>query len=173
MKYHKDIFTIVEPYLYLGGNFLNKNPHLVCQLGFTHVINIADSVCPNSDLLHYIRHYKYIPAEDKEDYYIRHHFEEAFQIIDHARFTNGKVLVHCKKGKSRSATIVIAYLMSRYNLSFHQAFQFVQCRKCNINPNDYFIRLLCEYDIELKRNSLVNSMRSHQWFQSNLYRTIF
>ncbi|RNA01045.1 dual specificity phosphatase 1 isoform X1 [Brachionus plicatilis] len=171
MKYYKDIFAIVEPFLYLGGNFLNKNPHLICHLGFTHVINIADTVCPNEDLLCYLRYYKYIPAEDKEDYNIRYHFEEAFQVIDHARLTNGKILVHCKKGKSRSATIIIAYLMSRYNLSYHQAYQYVQSRKSNINPNDYFIRLLCEYDKELKGDNLTK--RSHLWTQHNLFGSIF
>ncbi|CAF1128572.1 unnamed protein product, partial [Brachionus calyciflorus] len=151
MKYFKDISVIIDPYLYIGGDFLNRNPEYLQCLGFTHILNVADSICPNECLIYSLRQYKHITAKDSLDYYIRHHFDEAFQVIDHARLTNGKILVHCKKGKSRSATIIIAYLMSRYNWSFSYAYWFVKSRRMNINPNDNFLRLLYEFDNELNR----------------------
>lgn len=94
---------IIPPYLYLGGSHLNKNPHLSDYLGITHIINMAMELRPHEDL-HMSPRIKYlhIRADDSLSYNIRHHFEEAFEIIDDARRTNGKVLVHCVMGISRS-----------------------------------------------------------------------
>ena len=45
--------------------------------------------------------------------------------IDSVIAENGKVLVHCYAGVSRSATTVIQYLMRTYGLSFANAYKHV------------------------------------------------
>lgn len=42
-------------------------------------------------------------------------------------------------GVSRSATIVIAYLMKKRKLSYDDAFKFVKTRRVIVWPNDGFI----------------------------------
>lgn len=98
--------TCILPYLYLGGHFTYKHPEIIERLGITHILNIASDMSPKEKAAVAIWKqnvvYKHIPIKSGVDYDITQHFEEAFQIIDHARRTNGKVLVHCKRGISRS-----------------------------------------------------------------------
>jgi predicted protein tyrosine phosphatase len=58
-------------------------------------------------------------------------------------------LVHCYAGVSRSASVVIAYLMTRYALKAQDAYALVEQRRPCINPNPYFERELFAYEREL------------------------
>jgi len=58
--------------------------------------------------------YKIIPILDVPSQNILAYFENACQFIDSVLKTSyGKILVHCFAGVSRSATIVIAYLVKK------------------------------------------------------------
>lgn len=47
----------------------------------------------------------------------------------------GAVLVHCYFGVSRSATVVIAYIMKKYGLSYSEAFEKVKAKRSIVYPN--------------------------------------
>ncbi|CEO96666.1 hypothetical protein PBRA_005270 [Plasmodiophora brassicae] len=55
------------------------------------------------------------PRVEQPSQRISQHFDEAIALMEHARSVNGTVLVHCAAGSgvSLSATIVLAYLVSR------------------------------------------------------------
>ena len=76
---------------------------------------------------------------DESDVDIRQYFSAAFAFIDKIIQDEGKrVLVHCAMGVSRSATIVIAYLMHKERISLMDAFRKVKDRRPCIEPNRGF-----------------------------------
>ena len=66
------------------------------------------------------------------------------EIVTEAFLIQGKVLIHGNAGISRSAAIVIGYVMEQYGVPYRDAFQLVQCKRFCINPNAHFENQLTE-----------------------------
>ncbi|ORZ00163.1 protein-tyrosine phosphatase-like protein [Syncephalastrum racemosum] len=78
---------------------------------------------------------------------------------------NGKILVCCNGGMSRSPAFVIAYTMETFGLNAVQAYQYVQSRRLCINPNETFRSQLGEYEPIYKArqiNGVPNPADSHE-----------
>lgn len=94
------------------------------------------------------------------------------QIDAEYRRTNGKtkILVHCRVGVSRSATVVIAEVMRRLGLNLPKAYLYVRVRRLNIviQPNLRFMYELFKWE-ELERHKLKRKdksllLREIDWF---------
>eukprot|EP00771_Trimastix_marina_P000558 gnl/Trimastix_PCT/1577.p1 GENE.gnl/Trimastix_PCT/1577~~gnl/Trimastix_PCT/1577.p1 ORF type:complete len:276 (+),score=28.93 gnl/Trimastix_PCT/1577:329-1156(+) len=71
------------------------------------------------------------------------------------------VLVHCRLGQSRSATVVIAYLMRHLRMSLDAAVQDVVRKRPSVNPNHGFLRQLMAWDdSNIRRSALEAQSRS-------------
>jgi protein-tyrosine phosphatase len=57
-----------------------------------------------------------------------------------------KLLVHWAMGKSRSATIVIMYIMKKFQLSYKQTYELVKERRHKIDINTGFVEQLKEFE---------------------------
>lgn len=70
-----------------------------------------------------------------------------------------KILVHCRVGVSRSATVVIAEVMKRLNITLPKAYLYVRVRRLNIivQPNLRFMYELFKWEEEEKRKLLQNN----------------
>ena len=53
-------------------------------------------------------------------------------------------------GKSRSVTLVIAYIMKKYKMGFKEAFHFVKRKRREASPNEGFVFQLGKYEETLK-----------------------
>ena len=82
-------------------------------------------------------------SEDLQKY-----FEKAFQFIEEGR-KNGKVLVHCAAGISRSSTVVVAYMMKKKGINWKKALEEVQSKHSMAYPNMGFRTQLQKYQAEL------------------------
>lgn len=144
---------IIEPSDDVGGVYLgNYEAASNTTLLRKHKINAVLTVAAGTGL-HYsnssIANHEVIPAMDVEYYDLSKHFEQCFDFIEKAR-KNTNVLIHCWAGVSRSATIVIMYLMRKYEFSLDEAHSFVKKKRRQIYPNPGFLRQLKNFEATLR-----------------------
>ncbi|CAG2101906.1 unnamed protein product [Medioppia subpectinata] len=70
------------------------------------------------------------------------YWDKTFRYIRKAKDEGSKVLVHCKKGISRSASVVLAFVMKETGWKLDEAFEFVKNKRNCIRPNSGFLRQL-------------------------------
>ncbi|KAH7032217.1 dual specificity phosphatase, partial [Linnemannia elongata] len=88
---------------------------------------------------------------------LRSEFPQAFDYIEEAKTRGGKVLVHCQLGVSRSASLVIAYVMKTLHMGLTDAYELVKARSAVISPNMSLMYQLSEFEKSLNTNNSNNS----------------
>lgn len=68
---------------------------------------------------------------------------------DSVKNSNGKVLIHCHAGISRSATICMAYLMATKRLRMEEAYEYVKSKRKIISPNFNFMGQLLGFETQV------------------------
>ena len=89
--------------------------------------------------------YHCINIDDHDRCDIMDHFDSCIAFINKHRKQGISVYVHCAAGVSRSATIVIAYLMKEYKLGYESAFRKLKLCRPIIDPNNGFRKQLKEF----------------------------
>ncbi|XP_069741403.1 dual specificity phosphatase 29-like [Narcine bancroftii] len=143
----------VWPGIYIGDEVTALDRYTVEKMGFTHILNAAHGRWNVDTGDEYYRDmpidYYGVEAEDLPSFNLSDFFYPAAQYIDRALNTPGsKVLVHCARGRSRSASLVLAYLMIYKNMTVVDAVEEVLKHRC-ILPNRGFLKQLRALDIEL------------------------
>ncbi|KAL5795360.1 hypothetical protein ACOSQ2_000180 [Xanthoceras sorbifolium] len=136
--------------LFIGGALAARSAYTLQHLGITHVLCLCSNEIGQSDSQYPdLFEYKNFSILDDEDTNISSIFEEASDFIDHVEQMGGRVLVHCFEGRSRSATLVLAYLMLRKNFSLLEAWNTLKRVHRRAQPNDGFARILLDLDKKL------------------------
>ncbi|KAM9336741.1 dual specificity phosphatase 29-like [Symphorus nematophorus] len=142
----------VWPNLYIGDAATAQQKALLVKLGITHVVNAADGPQHIDTGPHFYKdtniQYHGVKAPDCKDFDLSRFFIETADFIHGALSHKGKVLVHCARGISRSATLALAFLMIKERLTLVEAVQAV-CKHRNILPNVGFLNQLCHLDSSL------------------------
>lgn len=140
--------TRILPHLYLGCQRDVLNRELMQQNEIGYVVN-ASNTCPKPDFIpesHFLR----VPVNDSFCEKILPWLDRSVDFIEKAKANNGRVLVHCLAGISRSATIAIAYIMNRMDMSLDEAYRFVKEKRPTISPNFNFLGQLLDFEKKIK-----------------------
>jgi protein-tyrosine phosphatase len=84
--------------------------------------------------------------QDQVDYEISEDFQRIFVFIAAAKEGNGKVLVHCYQGKSRSCAVCCAYLIQHYKHSLASAMEVIRSVRPIASPNSGFMTALQRFE---------------------------
>lgn len=136
----------ILPRLYLGDICVATNKDEISRLGITDMITIEIKPLQASDLASCVKRYLYINVMDHSKQDILSHFETSNEFIESAlKSATNKVYVHCVAGISRSATLVIAYIMKTRSMNYTEAYELVQTKRRVVDPNEGFVRQLVLY----------------------------
>ena len=91
-----------------------------------------------------------VPVDDSPEETIGRYFNDVADLLEANRRAGGRSLVHCLAGVSRSATLVLAYLLKYTTLSLHQAFVHLHSIRPCVRPNIGFFRQLIEWELRLR-----------------------
>ncbi len=153
----------IIPNLFLGNINAGWNPETLHQFNIHAVLQLLPQT-PPPDVIHIPR--LIIHIEDYPETNIKKFFHQTFQWIDNHLLNHQTVLIHCYAGVSRSATIVIAYLMNKNKWNYQQSFDFVLARRPCIEPNWGFTLQLYQYE-----NLIDFASSYHDENASNYYNT--
>ncbi|XP_038143174.1 dual specificity protein phosphatase 26-like [Cyprinodon tularosa] len=140
----------VWPRLYIGDQLSAENQADLSKHRFTHVLNAAHSKRRGQPGIYEGLKINYmgIEAHDSCNYDMSTNFQAAADFIHRGLNAGGKVLVHCHVGVSRSATLVLAYLMLKQKLTLVEAICAVKDNR-GVIPNRGFLRQLIQLDKQL------------------------
>ena len=126
----------IDDHVYLSGSMNTSKKHMLQNLGITHILIIGTDLKAHfpEDFT-----YKHVCIEDQENENIAQYFDACYEFIVKA---TGPVLVHCHAGMSRSATIVLFYLMKSLDMSYEDAYTLCKSKRKCIGPNMEFVRQL-------------------------------
>lgn len=132
-------------HVFMGSQDVANDVSLLNKYGITDVLNVAGVPTHRHATINYL----VIAILDLPEEQLSVHFQSCFHFIDQCIQRGGSVFVHCNAGISRSASIVIAYLMYSFKWSLDAALVAVKESRPSARPNPGFLKQLQLYEQHL------------------------
>lgn len=147
-SYNNNIFEANEIIdgIYIGNINSVYDVKKIKELGITHIISVlAGFIPPFTNDFNYL----VLNALDTINTDMSKNFKSTNKFIDDALENYGKVLIHCMAGRSRSVTILAAYIINIYGFPVEKTLNFIKSKRNIIQPNNSFKNQLTYYYDEL------------------------
>ncbi|XWV25087.1 hypothetical protein QJ856_gp0690 [Tupanvirus deep ocean] len=152
-----DLITKIKPGLFLGSAKHITNSSELDKLNINVIINCCDEIEHELSMKYVIEHFP-INDDGLDNSFVKY-MDQAVDKINYYLSQNLNVFVHCVQGISRSAAIIIYYLMRYEKVSFNKAYyRLVISRPC-ILPNITFVK-------ELKKKDIYANSDSDEFFKN-------
>lgn len=139
-SYSTTNYSLVEDGLFVGG-YLGEAPP-----GTRAVLNLCETKDRYTAEVHRWERIRDAAPAPSIDW-----LRQQVEFVDQQRRAGLPVFVHCAAGVSRSVMVVAAYLMARDGCTRDEALARIKARRPIIGPNAAFMRLLLEWEEELKK----------------------
>lgn len=148
--------VFIAPGLYMGSIHCSFNEAGMTAKGVSHIINTSGTPATFPARFHYLS----ISIRDKDYSNLLSCIPACNIFIEAGLESGGSVLVHCTGGRSRSAAILTAFLMSSKKIGFEEAFAIVKQARSLAACNAGFEEQLraygeCGYDVHRAQQMLL------------------
>jgi rhodanese-related sulfurtransferase len=162
----------IDDNVFLSNYGVASNIDVIATLGITHIVNCtvdcpfvdtttntaSGAFCPEPQKLR-------VPVVDDQDQQICEHFHKALAFMQDALESppgedlatcsvpgpsSGRVLVHCKHGQSRSATVAAAWLIRYRGHTVDSSIAYLKLCRPKVGPNAGFIDQLAAFAASLE-----------------------
>ena len=138
-------FTEIDDTVYLGNAFNASDYYYLEKNGITAVVNASKEISNyfenNSD----IKYFKLEDVKDINNSSIKKYFTPFIEFVEKIKKENGKILIHCFMGSSRSAVLVVLYEVYFNNKKIDDIIREITNKRGRVNINITFINELKEY----------------------------
>jgi len=144
-------YSKVGPHLFIGDKYASRDRELLRQLNIKTIINCTTNPKNGGGIRNYFPsdfYYLRVPVKDSDLEDLSPYFAEACELIERSLRQKFNVLIHCQQGVSRSATIVLAYLLYKGE-TLKDAYLKLKTARPIVKPKTAFLRQLVTWDKKL------------------------
>ncbi|KAK1328367.1 hypothetical protein QTO34_011940 [Cnephaeus nilssonii] len=143
--------------LYISNGVAANNKLILSSNHITSVVNVSVEVV--STLYEDIQ-YVQVPVADTPTSHLCDFFDPIADHIHNVEMKQGRTLLHCAAGVSRSAALCLAYLMKYHTMSLLEAHTWTKSCRPIIRPNSGFWEQLIHYEFQLFGKNTVHMVNS-------------
>lgn len=126
--------------IYMGCYKSAINYDILNKYNIKYIINCAFDP-KNSNYIKFEKIKYYLFNLDDDPSQLNKIIDIIIKFIDEG-LENGNILVHCMRGINRSGSVIMNYLMKKYDLSYETSFQILKNGRPFFSPNDILIKEL-------------------------------
>ena len=136
--------THVIDNIYIGNAYNASDYYTLQNYKITHIVNISEEISN-----YFPDHFNYLQIDilDDKNASITPHLDDFINYVDNVP-SNENVFVHCFMGSSRSASLVLVYLIRKHNMTFTDAYNFLKQKRPIVNLNVEFAK-------QIKNNNFI------------------
>jgi len=146
-------YSEINAAIYLSGYAPASDTAKLKSYGITLVVdatNIPQAPTRIASLKEMGIDYMNVPVDDIEEAPISTYFDAVCAKLMEVKNAGRKALVHCAAGISRSATLVIVYLVKHEAMTLRDAYELVRARRPVICPNNGFWHQMIAFERALR-----------------------
>lgn len=138
--------TEILPGIYLGNAYNASNYKTIEKFNIKTIVNVSKEL-PNFFEKNTSIKYFQIPIKDDSENHITEFINSVLEFLD----KNGpydehnSLLIHCYMGSSRSASIVLLYLIYKYQYSYDAGLELLRSKRPIVNINTNFLKDIYDF----------------------------